>query len=200
MVSRQVNVNMRKVRYVLSVGLAVATLAVVLAYALAGQVLLQSTYAEPGHNTIMSLLSGLQIYDPQMHDSPEPQMQGMNGQASEPPTHEVIGNNMLGGQATLPAGGLAAVVVTGAIILAVAAFVVSWKRKSFAVAGLLAASGVLLMIPPLIALANVNFAAITFQGPLVGAIFGFVILGLGIAKSIEGTRMTAETTATTITD
>jgi hypothetical protein len=107
---------------------------------------------------------------------------------------------MLGGQATLPAGGLAAVVVTGAIILAVAAFVVSWKRKSFAVAGLLAASGVILMIPPLIALASVDFAAITFQGPLIGVTIGFVILGLRIVKGIETTRWTAETTASAVTD
>ena len=98
---------------------------------------------------------------------------------------------MLGSPATLPAGGFAAVVVMGAIILATAAFVVSWKRRSFPIAGLLAATGVIGMIPGLIALANVNFAVIGFPGPINGVIFGLVIFGLGVAKGIRSATPTA---------
>ncbi len=74
------------------------------------------------------------------------------------PMHGIIGNNVLGGQATLPEGGLAVVVAISAVALAALAFVVSWKQRSFVVAGLLAASSIFLMVPPLITLANINFA------------------------------------------
>lgn len=40
---------------------------------------------------------------------------------------------MLGGQATLPAGGLAVVVAISAVELAAMALVVSWKQRSFVV-------------------------------------------------------------------
>ncbi len=62
---------------------------------------------------------------------------------------------------------------------------------------MLAASGfIILMIPPLIVLANINFAVITFQGPIVRATFGLVIFGLGVAKGV-GTARTAAKTAVT---
>lgn len=89
---------------------------------------------------------------------------------------------MLGSPKTLPAGGLAAVVVMSAIALATAAFVVSWKQRSFLVAGLLAASGIFLLILPL---ANMNFM---IPGPIIGAIVGLCILGLGVAKGIRTAR------------
>jgi hypothetical protein len=184
---------MTNLRHVLSVGLAAATLAVVLTYALAGQALLQSPYAEPAHNLVMSLMQGIPRHasQSQMHTGPssESQMQS--------PTYGIIGNNVLGGPATLPAGGLAAVVVMGTIALAAAAFVVSWKQRSFPVAGLLAASGIILMISPLVALANINFAVIAFQGPIVGVTFGLVILGLGVAKGVGAARTSAAKTAVT---
>jgi hypothetical protein len=101
----------------------------------------------------------------------ESQMQGMN--------QGLIGNNILGSPATLPAGGLAVIVVTSAIALAAAAFVVSWKQRSFLVAALLAASGIILMILPL---ANMNFV---IPGPIIGVIVGLMILGLGVAKGIR---------------
>lgn len=94
----------------------------------------------------------------------------------------LIGNNILGSPATLPAGGLAVIVVTSSIALAVAAFVVSWKQRSFLVAGLLAASGIILMILPL---ANMNFA---IPGPIIGVIIGLVILGLGLAQAVKTAR------------
>jgi hypothetical protein len=83
--------------------------------------------------------------------------------------------------------------VISAIALAIAAFVVSWKQRSFAVVGLLAASGIILLVLPLIALTSTNFTVIGLQGPLVGVTFGLVILGLGVAKGIETTRTTAAT-------
>jgi hypothetical protein len=104
----------------------------------------------------------------------ESQMQGMN--------QGLIGNNILGSPATLPAGGLAVIVVTSAIALAAAAFVVSWKQRSFLVAALLAASGIILMILPL---ANMNFV---IPGPIIGVIVGLMILGLGVAKGIRTAR------------
>jgi hypothetical protein len=71
----------------------------------------------------------------------------------------------------------------GAIVLATAAFVVSWKQRSLLLAGLLAASGVTGIIGGVI---NTRyFAVIMFPGPILGAIIGVVILGLGVAKGIE---------------
>lgn len=72
----------------------------------------------------------------------------------------------------------------GAILLAVIAFVVSWKQRSFMVAGLLAVSGILYMIPGLIALVVLNFPAFLFPGPIASVIFGLVIFGLGMTKGI----------------
>jgi hypothetical protein len=51
------------------------------------------------------------------------------------------------------------------------------------VAGLLAASGVTGVIAGMI---NTGFfAVIVFPGPILGAIIGVVIVGLGVAKGIE---------------
>lgn len=182
-------INMTNLRHVLSVGLAAATLAVALIYVLGGPALLQSPYAEPAHNLFMSLMQGTArgASQSQMHTGP-----GSDSQMQSP-TYGMIGNNVLGGPATLPAGGLAAVVVISSIALAVAAFVVSWNQRSFPVAGLLAASGIIIMTPPLIALVNINFAVIAFQGPIVGATFGLVIFGLGVAKGVGTARMAAKT-------
>jgi hypothetical protein len=104
----------------------------------------------------------------------ESQMQGMN--------QGLIGNNMLGNPEGLAAGGLAVVVVTSAITFAVAAFVISWNQRSFVVAGLLAASGIILMILPL---ANLNFE---IPGPIIGVAVGLAIFGLGVAKGIRTAR------------
>jgi hypothetical protein len=74
----------------------------------------------------------------------------------------------------------------GAIVLAAVAFVVSWKQRSLLVAGLLAASGVTGIIAGII---NTGFfAVIMFPGPILGAIIGVVILGLGVAKGIESVQ------------
>jgi hypothetical protein len=79
--------------------------------------------------------------------------------------------------------GLAPWLGIGAIVLATAAFVVSWKQRSLLWAGLLAASGVTGIIAGVI---NTGyFAVIMFPGLILGAIIGVVILGLGVAKGIE---------------
>jgi hypothetical protein len=189
---KRVNIKMTNLRHILSVGLAAATLAVVLTYVLGAPALLQTPQAEEGHNLFMSMympliqaITGGHSSMSQMHGGPasDSQMQGMSeSQMQEGMNQGLIGNNMLGSPATLPAGGLAAVVVMGAIILATAAFVVSWKQKSFLVAGLLAASGIILMILPL---ANMNFV---IPGPIIGVVVGLAILGLGVAKGIRTAR------------
>jgi hypothetical protein len=99
--------------------------------------------------------------------------------------------NAIGGLALLRTAGpgLAPVLGIGAIVLATAAFAVSWKQGSFLVAGLLAAGGTTFAISGLIALANINFAFIEFPGPILGVILGLPILGLGIAKGIRTARM-----------
>ena len=69
------------------------------------------------------------------------------------------------------------------IVLATAEFVVSCKQRSLLVAGLLAASGVTGIIAGMI---NTEFfAVIMFPGPILGAIIGVVVLGIGVAKGIE---------------
>ena len=203
MMTRRVNFGMKNWRHVLSVGLAVATLAVVLTYVLGAQAILKSPYAEPGHNLFMSMFPFLQGpgYNPfssqsQMHGGPAPesemqsQMHGspaseLEMQDTGPQTMQqmgIIGNNVLGGPAGLAAGGLAAVVVYSVIALAAAAFVVSWKQRSFVVAGLLAASGIVLIILPL---SNMNFV---FPGPIIGVVVGLAIFGLGVTKGIKTSR------------
>src|ERR687897_818130 len=80
----------------------------------------------------------------------------------------------------------------GAIPLAVAALVVSWNQRSFLVAGLLAASGIIGMIPGLIATGYLS--VIVFPGPIYGVIYGLGLFGLGVAKGLT-TASTAVITA-----
>jgi hypothetical protein len=179
------NFKRLSVRHVLSIALGAATLAIVLTYVLGAQALLQTPQAEGGHNLFMSIfapliqgITGGHRSMAQMHGggpaSEESTMQGMN--------QGLIGNNVLGSPATLPAGGLAVNIVAGAITFAIAAFVISWKQRSFVVAGLLTASGIILMILPL---ANMNFV---IPGPIIGVVVGLAILGLGVAKGIKTAR------------
>lgn len=98
--------------------------------------------------------------------------------------------NLAGGIAVL---GLAAgtALNISALVLGAVAFAVSWKQRSYLVAGLLAATGAIYMIPGLVALASINFAVIVFPGPILGVIFGLVILGLGVTKGITTAKPTA---------
>jgi len=74
-----------------------------------------------------------------------------------------------------------------AMALAAGAFVVSWKQRSVLVAGLLAASGIIFMIPALNAM-GYSFTNLVFPGPILGVIFGLVILGLGLVEGIRARR------------
>ena len=184
---------MGNLRYILSIGLAAVTLAIVLTYVLGAPALLQTAQAEEGHELFMSLftpliqtITGGHSSMAQMHGGGAPAsestMEGMSEsqvQEMRQGTMGLIGNNILGSPATLPAGGLAVNVVAGAIAFAIAAFVISWKQRSYLVAGLLIASGIILMILPL---ANMNFV---IPGPIIGFIVGLVILGLGVAKGMR---------------
>lgn len=196
--SQRVKPSRRNFRCMLSVGLAAATLALVLTYVLGAQVLLQTPYAEPAHNLFMSLVQGIaggHSSMAQLHGGPAPDSQSQAMPESESQMQEmnrgILGNNMLGSPAGMAAAGLAAVTLIGIIPLAAAAFVISWKQRSFVVAGLLAASGIILMILPL---ANMNFA---IPGPIIGVVVGLAILGLGVAKGITSARTAVTTTTTT---
>jgi hypothetical protein len=191
-----VNINRKNFRRVLSVGLAAATLAVVLTYVLGAPVLLPTAQAEEGHMLFMSMFTPLMEAitggqfggqsGSQMHGGPasdDSTMQGMSESEMQGMNQGLIGNNMLGSPKTLPAGGFAAVVIMGVIPLSAAAFVISGKQRSYLVAGLLAASGIMLMILPL---ANINFV---IPGPIIGVVVGLGILGLGVAKGIRTARM-----------
>lgn len=81
----------------------------------------------------------------------------------------------------------------GAVMMATAAFVVSWKQRSFMVAGLLAASGLVGLIYGL--MATGFFAVIVLPGPILGVIIGLPILGLGAAKGVEAARAGKSKTA-----
>jgi hypothetical protein len=74
----------------------------------------------------------------------------------------------------------------GAIVLATAAFVVSWRQRSLLLAGLLAASGVTGIIAG--AINTGYFAVIVFPGPIIGVVIGLGILGLGVTKGIKTLR------------
>ena len=88
--------------------------------------------------------------------------------------------------------GPAPVFSLSAIVLASAAFALSWQFRSYVVAGLLAASGIIFMVASVIA--TEYFAVIMVPGPILGVIFGLGILGLGLAKGIR-TAKTAVITA-----
>ena len=102
--------------------------------------------------------------------------------------------NLVAGIQILVAG-LAAVFGISTIALAVAAFVLSLKKRSYVVAGLLATSGVMFMIPALIATGYL--AVIVVPGPILGVLFGLLIFGLGVAKGIT-TAMASTPRATTV--
>jgi hypothetical protein len=80
------------------------------------------------------------------------------------------------------------------ILLAAAAFGVSWGQKSVLISVLLLIGGALLSVNETIY--TINFSILVIPGPIIGVILGLVVLGLGITKSIStATKMRiAETT------
>lgn len=77
-------------------------------------------------------------------------------------------------------------------MLAIAAVAVSWKQRSFAVAGLLAATGIVGLVYGLIV--TQFFEVIVFLGPVIGVIIGVMVLGLGVAKGMEAAWSGSKTT------
>jgi hypothetical protein len=72
------------------------------------------------------------------------------------------------------------------VAMAMAAFVLSRERGSFAVAGLLAASGVVGLVYGLVA--TEFLAAATFPGPVFGIITGLPVLVFGVASGVQAAR------------
>jgi hypothetical protein len=101
--------------------------------------------------------------------------------------------NLVGGIAVLGLS-LGTALNISSLALSAAAFAVSWKQRSYLVAGLLAATGGIYMIPGLVALASINFAVIVFPGPILGVMFGLVIIGLGLTKGIRTARAAVKIT------
>jgi len=82
--------------------------------------------------------------------------------------------------------------VTG-VLLAAAAFGVSWGQKSVLISALLLISGTLVTVNAIIA--TRNFSILIFPGPIIGVILGLVLLALGIAKSLStATKIRTEAT------
>lgn len=97
----------------------------------------------------------------------------------------------MGGHASLAAthfAGLSGSHVPGLVALALsaAAFGISWNQKSYLVAGLLVATGILYTMH--LALFLWDHSVITFPGPVVGLFIGHVIVALGVAKGIGWAR------------
>jgi hypothetical protein len=71
-------------------------------------------------------------------------------------------------------------------VLAVTAFAVAREHRSFVVAGLLAASGVVGVVHGLV---RTDFLmASSFPGPIFGVILGLPILGLAVAEAVGAAR------------
>ena len=82
--------------------------------------------------------------------------------------------------------------VTG-VLLAAAAFGVSWGQKSVIISALLLISGTLVTVNAIIA--TRSFSILVFPGPIIGVILGLVLLALGIAKSLStATKIRTEAT------
>jgi hypothetical protein len=82
--------------------------------------------------------------------------------------------------------------VTG-VLLAAAAFGVSWGQKSVLISALLLISGTLVTVNAIIA--TRSFSILVFPGPIIGVILGLVLLALGIAKSLStATKIRTEAT------
>jgi hypothetical protein len=73
----------------------------------------------------------------------------------------------------------------GAIAMAGGAFSLSRKERSFLVAGLLMATGLVNVVYGLMA---TDFSSVELRGPIFGIILGLPILGLGVARGIEAAR------------
>jgi hypothetical protein len=95
--------------------------------------------------------------------------------------------NAIGNVALVTKVGPTPALSLAAMALSAAAFIVSWRQKSYLVAGLLAASGIIFTVPALSAM-GYSLSVIVFPGPILGVIFGLVIFGLGVAMGMRSAR------------
>jgi hypothetical protein len=102
-------------------------------------------------------------------------------------TLALVSINAFGNIALILKAGPTPVLSIAAIVLAATAFVVTWKQRSRLVPGILAVSGLIFMVPALAAM-GYSFESIIFPGPILGVIFGLVIIGLGVWRAIRITR------------
>lgn len=77
----------------------------------------------------------------------------------------------------------------GIVVLTVSAFALSWKQRSFLLAGFFAAVGAIGLVYGLIV--TEFFASIVFPGPIIGVYIGIGVLGLAVAKGVEAARINA---------
>jgi hypothetical protein len=91
--------------------------------------------------------------------------------------------NTVGG--LLPPTGRGLVFPVAGMLLAAAAFGISWRQKSVLISVLLLLGGTIQAVNAIIA--TRNFSIIIFPGPITGVIVGLAIVGLGIVKSISKT-------------
>lgn len=103
-------------------------------------------------------------------------------------TLALVSINVFGNIALILKAGPTPVLSIAAIILAAATFVVTWKQRSRLVPGILAVSGLIFMVPAFAAM-GYSFQLIIFPGPILGVIFGLVIIGLGVWKAISNARL-----------
>src|SRR5437867_13060512 len=92
--------------------------------------------------------------------------------------------NAIGNVAVVLKVGPTPVLSLAAIGLATAAFVMSWKQRSFLVVGIFVASAFFFMWPALTAM-DYSFAVIVFHGSLLGVVFGILIFGLRLVRGIR---------------
>jgi hypothetical protein len=100
--------------------------------------------------------------------------------------------NMAGGLALLQTTAVATAFVIGAVVLSIAAFVLSLRNRSIVVAAMLGVTGIMVMIPAMAATGY--FAAIVFPGPIIGVFFGLGVIGMGVAKGVGTARAVTATT------
>jgi hypothetical protein len=67
------------------------------------------------------------------------------------------------------------------MLLAAAAFLISWKRPSIIIPMLLVVAAALMVIDG-IAIGTKHFTILTLPGPILGPIYGFVVFALGVGK------------------
>ena len=90
-----------------------------------------------------------------------------------------------------------AIFAISAIVLSTAAFVISWKHRSFLVIGLLASSGAIFMIHPLTTFVShsthtqmtMGHSGAIPWGPILVVIMGSAILGLSLARGIRPAKI-----------